>query len=361
MPNGWRALKYVLSPGRDGRFSLRLVAIKAERLRRRDRWRYSPKRRARSVSRLPVDRPIFVLGLQGAGTTLVARCLLRHRDVVSMSGNSDYWVATDELGFVRNRMAVLPPALWSSSHRTDLDHPLFGTEHHSVWATDALLQHYRRSAADATAADADRYKRVLREHLAVYARNPSRARFLDKTHTNTVRIPYLDALLAGCNAFYVLVLRNPYTVCTRALRRKPPAWREPLSPADQLRLVAEHWANAYGLALADGVETGRLAAVRFEDFLRDPSAIVRALCNAVELEFDATLVPRAEDRLPFATLPTDSKWYPLRPDVARNEVTDEQADLIAARCGELAARLGYGRRDDHAPEAAIIAAGAPTG
>ena len=81
---------------------------------------------------MPLDRPIFVLGMQGGGTTLVARCLLRHPSVVSMSGASDYWVATDELGFVRNRMRQIPSTLWSSAHRDDLDHPLFGTEHASV-------------------------------------------------------------------------------------------------------------------------------------------------------------------------------------------------------------------------------------
>jgi hypothetical protein len=63
------------------------------------------------VDRTPLDGPIFVLGMQGGGTTLVARCLLRHPSVVSMSGGSDYWVATDELGFVRNRMRQLPSTL----------------------------------------------------------------------------------------------------------------------------------------------------------------------------------------------------------------------------------------------------------
>ena len=92
--------------------------------------------------------------MQGGGTTLVARCLLRHPSVVSMSGASDYWVATDELGFVRNRMRQLPATLWSSAHRDDLDHPLVGTEHASVYASDLLLPEYRNTADDATPATA---------------------------------------------------------------------------------------------------------------------------------------------------------------------------------------------------------------
>src|SRR5436190_13987835 len=143
---GWvpRGPAYLFSrAGRQEASYLRMVAVKLVRLYHRDRWRRSLRRRLPRVDRLPIDRPIFVLGLQGGGTTLLARCLLRHRDVVSMSGNSAYWVATDELGFVRNRMSRLPASLWSSSHRVDLDHPVFGVSHNSVYACDALLPSYR--------------------------------------------------------------------------------------------------------------------------------------------------------------------------------------------------------------------------
>jgi hypothetical protein len=257
-----------------------------------------------------------------------------------MSGNSSYWVATDELGFVRNRMAVLPPSLWSSSHRVDFAHPLFGTEHHSVWACDELLPAYRRTADDATSVDAARFQRVLREHIAVYARDQLSARFLDKTHANAVRIPYLDALLGGCDPFFVLVLRNPYAICPRSLRRKPPSWRTLLPYEEQLALAAQHWHNVTRLALEDGRLTGRFGALRFEDFLRSPETVVRNVCNLVGLPPLPELLPRAGDRFPFATLPTDTKWYPLREDSW--EISDQEIAIVEAHCGELAASLGYG-------------------
>jgi hypothetical protein len=300
-----------------------------------------------------------VLGLQSGGTTLISRCLLRNRAVVSMSGNSDYWVATDELGFVRNRMAVLPRSLWSSSHRTDLEHPLFGSEHHSVWASDALLPLYRRTADDVAPAEAERFKRVLREHIAVYASDPDQARFVDKTHTNAVKIPYLDALLEGCDPFFLLVLRNPYTMCTRAARRKRPSWRRELPYREQLGIAAAHWDNAYRLALEDGKRTGRFAAVRFEDFVSAPEALVRAVCAAVQLEFDPELVPAPGQRFPFATLPTDSKWYPLREDPWRAKVDDKEAEIIDARCAELAESLGYGRVAEEPPAIRAVLAARP--
>jgi len=180
----------------------------------------------------------------------------------------------------------------------------------------------------------------LREHIGVYASARDSARFLDKTHANAVRIPYIDALLAGCDPFYVLVLRNPYAICPRVLRRKPPSWRTLPPYEEQLTLVAQHWENASRLAIEDGRRTGRFGALRFEDFLRNPEAVVRAICNLVGLSLRPDLIPRAGDRLPFATLKTDTKWYPLRDDSW--EVSNEEIAIVEAHCGELAARLGYG-------------------
>ncbi len=344
------SLAYLFSRrGRGEGSYLRVVATRAVRAYRRDRWRRSLRRRLPSVDAIPIDRPIFVLGLQGGGTTLVARCLLRHPAVVSMSGNSRYWVATDELGFVRNRMARLPPSLWSSSHRTDLADPVFGTGHNSVYACDALLPFYRRTAADATPEDARRLVRLIREHIAVYAHDRSHARFLDKTHTYTVKVAYLDALLDGFDPFFVLVLRNPYTTCFRAIRRKPPSW--PVAPPydEQVRLAAEHWENSYRLALEDGEKLERFVALRFEDFVADSAASIRALCEFVGLGFDDDLVPQPGHRMPFATLPTDSKWYPLRPDDWRSQVPERDAAIIDERCGALARELGYLYAGDEAP------------
>ena len=58
--------------------------------------------------------------VQGAGETIVGRCLRRNDAVVSMSGNSSSWTGIDELGVVRNRMARLPMTLWGCKFRDDL-------------------------------------------------------------------------------------------------------------------------------------------------------------------------------------------------------------------------------------------------
>jgi hypothetical protein len=253
-----------------------------------------------------------------------------------MAGNSGHWTGTDELGVVRNRMARLPRSLWGCKFRTDIEHPLFGPNHNSVYACDALLPFYRRTAEDADEADGARFRRLLREHLAVYARDPRRARFFDKTHTNTLKIPLLASYLEGCDPVFVLVVRNPYSWCHRAVRRKRPIYRVELAPEEELRLAAEHWTNSCRIALEDGS-----TVVRFEDFVADPEAVVRRLCDVTGLEFEPAMVPRPGDRFPFATLPGDRKWHPLFADPWLAQVTEGEAEIVESVCGPLATELGY--------------------
>jgi hypothetical protein len=327
-------LQYVLGSRRDAHE----VAVKLARLYHRDRWRYSLRKRLLDVDAVPLEHPIFLLGLPGSGGTLVGRCLRRHRDVVSASGNSDFWTGTDELGLIRNRMKKLPLPYRANRYRGDIEHPLFGST--QFFACDSLLPHYRATASDAGAAERARYRRILREHIAVYAHNARRARFIDKTHANTVKIPLLSATLSAADPRFVLVVRNPYTACPWMVRRKPPDLRVPLSNAEQLRLVAEHWANAYRIALEDAADGARVAVLRFEDFLADPQDTMRALCAFLELDYDESLLPRAGDRLPFATLRDDRKWYPLYPDT-REAPSREDALIVGERCAALAERFGY--------------------
>jgi hypothetical protein len=355
-------LGYLLSEAGGTTGSLpRDVAIKLARAYERDRWRYSPRRLGSRVDRIPLDRPIFLLGTQGASETIIGRCLRRNRFVVSVSGNSDHWTGADEMGTIRNRMQALPSALWGSKHRSDLAHPLVGTD--QLYACDALLPAYRRTADDAETGDAERFRRILREHLAVYARYPERARFLDKTHAYTVKIPLLAALLADANPFFVLVVRNPYETCRWAVERKPTLFQAGVARRQRLELLAEHWSNAYATALGDAEMVPNVATVRFEDFMADPQAVVRALCDFVELDFHSTMVPAPGQSRPFATLPGDRKWYPLYQSDWLDGMTAEEETIVAHRCDALARRFGYSSQGASTPSnpVEILGAAEPAG
>lgn len=338
----YAGLSYVLSPagGTSGSFA-RDVAIKLARVYHRDRWRYSPRRFGSWVDRIRIDRPIFVLGMAGSGGTIIGRCLRRNHTVVSMSGSSEYWTGIDELGVVRNRMRKLPPVAWGHKYRFDVVRPGAGTQH--AYACDDLLPFYRRTGREATAADGARFKRLIREHIAVYGRDRRNGRWLDKTHAFTVKIPLLASFLAGTQPHFVVVVRNPYAACLWAVERKPTFFPPSLSIADRLRVMAEHWHNSYRIAVADAEHVPNVAFVRFEDFLADPAAVVRAISDFVGLDFDEEMVPQAGQTRPFATLPGDRKWYPIYADTWLQGCDAGSRAVIDARCSGLLERFGYSR------------------
>ncbi len=259
-----------------------------------------------------------------------------------MSGNSEYWTGADEMGVERDRMRRLPPSLLGNRLRDDIGHPAFGEW--QLFACDALLPFYRRTAVDATPDDRARFRRLLREQIAVYARGRRGARFLDKTHAYSVKVSLIAALLEDADPFFVLVLRNPYGACPWIVRRKPPTLRFLLTYEEQLQLVAEHWANTHEAVLEDASTVPHICAVRFEDFLARPRETIEALCGFIQLEFDPQMVPQAGQPLPFATLPGDRKWYPLYENDRLENLTPVEIATVSRRCEGLADRFGYSAR-----------------
>jgi hypothetical protein len=311
---------------------------------RRDRWARSLRRRLPGVDTVPLDRPIFLLGVQGGGLTILARALQRNSAIVSMAGNSSYWTALNELGNEPNRMRRLPRSLWNCKFRHDIDHPPFGHCHSGAYACDQLLPYYRRTASEATDDAARAFKRLIREHIATYASDPRKARFLDKTQAYTVSVGYVDALLSGCEPHFVLVVRNPYAMVHHLMRPGWPVYVADVEYKQQLEVAAQHWANSTRHALEDGERVKHFHTVRFEDFLADPEAVVASICRFAGLSYDSDMVPREHHVQPWGTLPGDDKWYPLRGDIEPPDTGPDEAALIERYCGDLAARLGYAPR-----------------
>lgn len=114
---------------------------------RRRLWRIHPKRWFADLDSIPIDRPIFLLGVQGGGLTLIGRMLRRHPHVVSVTGNNSYWAGPDEMQNVLGPM--LPPMLTGLQYKIP-SHPQCPNRDW-LYATDDLLPLYRGTREAATA------------------------------------------------------------------------------------------------------------------------------------------------------------------------------------------------------------------
>ena len=311
---------------------------------KRNNWMLDPRSWFGKFEDVPIDRPIFLLGVQGGGLTLLSRMLRRHPQVVSVSGNHRYWSGADEMHTVLG--PILPSELTGTRYKVPWpNHPVFKPPRSWTYACDELLPFYRKTAQDATPELKRAFQRVIRMCIARHALDKRNARFVDKSQVYTVRVSLIRELLKEYKPKFVLVVNNPYAACYRAALGKAQDMerlKDKLSFKERLEICAQHWANSIRCALEDKAKD--MLVVRFEDLLREPKRVLRQICEHVELDFHQDMLPAPHQKIPFGSRFRD-RWYPLSLKRALHYIekaTPEELKIVSARCGALASELGYG-------------------
>lgn len=168
-------------------------------------WEYKPLwtpcRLTTSLRSISIDRPIFVVGVQGAGLTLLTRMLHRNTNVVTIGGGRAFWTGLNEMD--KHCVRELPDALTMASpgfqaptfkdhlSRCGEDHEVFGLMRSWTYATDALIDRYRKTEDDYTSNIDAVIRRRIKEALRAYATKLDRARFLDMSQTFSLKLPLL--------------------------------------------------------------------------------------------------------------------------------------------------------------------------
>lgn len=313
---------------------------------RRRRWMLSPNRLLRSFDDIAIDRPVFLLGNQGDGSTLLSRILRRHPAAVSVTGGSDYWSgACDLQNVMRSRLPGSLALPVSTVAGSGLPRHL-SPPHSWAYGCPETIGYYRRTAHDSDASASHCLQRLIRESLWCYGRPRGRGRFIDSSQTFTIKVSYLDALLRGTRPHFVFLTRDPYATCLRAAAGAAGDMRRYARRLDldtRLRLCAQHWAGCVSAALADAAEVEKFVVVRIEQLLERPAATLDRLLRFLALDDPGDLLPGAHQPVPFGTRNAD-RWFPLRGDVNQpylDALRPHQVEIIRRRCGELATRLGY--------------------
>jgi hypothetical protein len=228
-------------------------------------------------------------------------------------------------------------------------HPRYGYQRSWLYAIDEFLPRYRRTADDVDPETTRAFRTVLRKIILAYAHDPRECRLLDQSQLFTIQVPYIARMLEDCDPHFVLVARDPYATCARAVEKEYTAARGGSIEHDRAARVAcavEHWCNSHRLVL-EAADDVPFLVVRYEEFLDDPASVVRDLCSFAGLEFLPHLVPAAGHRAPLGSVEPE-KWYPLRRGENARYLERLEDDLLHAlnrRGGDLIERLGYERRE----------------
>ncbi|WP_263808700.1 sulfotransferase family protein [Salinibacter sp.] len=318
-------------------------------------WEYKPwwtlRRWTTSLDEIKINRPIFVLGVQGGGLTLLTRMLHRNPNVVTIGGGRTYWVGNNEMdkqyiGELPEDLTLRSPRYQSPTFKTHMtgeeeEHPVFGRERNWVYACDDLLNRYRKSEADWSPEKETCLRRAIKESIRAYAQDTETARFLDMSQTFSLKVSLLRKIFP--DARFVVQTRNPYATCIKEARDDAYEWRRETELERKLNIFAEHWRNTYACAMDDLKDYAHKTTVRYEDLVEDPERELRRVAETVDLEYDPDMVPRAHHRLPFGASESH-KWFPVRTEVNEkhlNQLSERTASVIRENVEGLARSFGY--------------------
>jgi len=293
----------------------------------------------------PIKNPIFLVGNQGDGLTLLSRMIRRNDSVVSVTGNSKYWAGADEMQNVLE--PILSPEI--SAVRINAPfHPVLKPPRSWSYACNELIDKYRKTNRDYNERDEKKIKNAIGMIIRKHGKKITNPRFIDKSQVFTVKMSFIDALLKDCNPYFILVTRNPYASCFRAARGKAGDMRRYskfLSLDKRIKICIEHWYNSMKAVEEDKNKVNNFMSIKFEDLLTTPENTLKKICNFVKLDFSINMIPQKEHVLPFGSK-FKERWYPLRPDVNDSylkQLPEKYGEWIYKKCGKLAEKYGYVR------------------
>lgn len=249
------------------------------------------------------DRPVIIVAAPRSGSTALFETLAVTPQLHTVGGEA-HWL-------VEGFKALRPGAPGIDSNRVTADH----YSDQIGLAMKARLAEKLRDGAERPFANQDS------------------VRLLEKTPKNALRIPFFNALFP--DARFVFLWREPEENVSSIIDAwrsggwvtypQLPGWEGPwslllpqgwqsLKDKPLPEIAGYQWATTNQTIMDDlsALPADRRHVVRYADFVADPAAVMRGICDFADLEFDAALAERTGGKLPESrhtlTPPAPDKW-----------------------------------------------------
>ena len=255
-----------------------------------------------------ISRPIFIIGIQRSGTTVLDNLFTRHRDTAFFEGFC-------------NRYYMTPWKFWMIPLQVKRYRTRPPSTEGRVW---------RRYFAEIDYVDESRLTQEMRNYYYSAIKAELRAfdakRFVNKNPSHCLRLRWLDAMFP--DALYILIRRDPRAVVNSIYQKMLSYWDMQLKTEyehgykgyvtikevfgkDVSRL--ESCINFYNfnknmLEQDISVINDRLAEVSYEDFVKRPREELRRLYEFAGLPWYGELQSSVPEEL---DLKSNSKWQAL--------------------------------------------------
>ncbi len=295
--------------------------------------------------KVPISKPVFLLGNQGDGITFISRILRRNQAVISISGNYKYWTGADEMATVLE--LFLPRRLRLSGRliKTDPHHAKFFQPRSWSYGSDDLYRQYHLTEKDKPSNEEIKKFR-LGIQMALQRFGNSNSRFIDKSQVYTLKTRFIQNILKDTNPYFILFTRNPYISCFRAADGKAgdmSRYSSFLSFDERFEICLQHWKNCMQTVLDDSKHLKNFKWFSFEGFIENIEEKTKELCSFLELPFEESMLPAADQSIPFGTKYTE-RWFPVKKTVNEkyiHKIPSRYFDWAEAYLGDVASLFGY--------------------
>jgi len=259
-------------------------------------------------------QPVFIVGMNGSGTTMLLDCLGRHpelygfpRETRTLPGilNSDWGDLDVDDNFSRLWEAVRS-IIWFAAINGDKKPP----------RPDNYLDFPRSMAA------------VIDAHYAYFANRQSKRRWLEKTPQHAQHVATLAA--AFPEARFIHMIRDGRD-CAASFKRR---WgRTP-------ELTIHRWKEVVQLCQQDGQSIGsdRYLELQYETLTKDPEPWMRKICEFLDVTFDPAVLI---SEMPQTSHEGEAGGIIARPPRWKTAFNDAQLESLHSIAGKLLDQLGY--------------------
>lgn len=285
-------------------------------------------------SRSGDNQPIFIVGSGRSGTTILYEILCTHPELSWFSNLSEKAQRIPQVASLSNLYR---------SDRLRRHRPRWlpiPAEGYPIWNDITQLPDERLihplTEEDVNPGAIDRFRRHVYQHQR-WQRKP---RFINKNTRNTRRIRYLNRIAP--EALFIHVTRDPRATAASLVRvawwRDLSLWTRGGSTPDSLQevpnaqLAAELWRSEVERAINDreALDKSRYLEVRYEDLVREPSAVLKEIATFCHL------VPSTAFRRSAATFVVANQNERFR-----SRLSDDEVRIVEQETCSVAAALGY--------------------
>lgn len=297
-----------------------------------------------------IESPIFLVGAQGGGLTLIRRILSRCGNTVSVGANWYHFTGHDEMQNHSKNKCLSEKSDYPYSQYLNLSEEfrLFHCHFFNkppfydgswIYGTDKYFDYFKKDENNFSEQLKLNFITSIKRIIARQSTIIKNVRFIDKSQSYSLKIPLINKILEGTSPKFVGITRNPYIMILKQVNRPSISLQKDLSNEERIILAAQHYRNTFQCLVEAKEKYQNVALFKFEDFLERPENTIEKISDFCDLHFSSEVLPKSADTF-------RGKWYPIQPDRNINlldGLEKKHVLLINKELGGLISTLGYAR------------------